>query len=75
MIGCTGLGGHRLTIKQIAVAMDGEGNEVLYALTEAGVLFEKKGEYTRSTADRDGYCTYWWEEFNLPVGDPRKATP
>ena len=70
----TGLG-HRLTIKQIAVAVDGEGSETLYALTEAGVLFEKTGFFTKRTDTSDGYWTLWWQEVNLPVGDPRKATP
>ena len=63
--------GLRLTIKQIAVAVDGEGNETLYALTEAGCLFEKKSRCESTTSGANKKWFYWWEEVNLPVGEPQ----
>ena len=65
-------------IKQIAVASDTENGESMYALSENGKLYEKRGRYIPVKYDADGKVEvesktiYWWEEINWPIGDPSK---
>ena len=62
--------------KQIAVATETENGELLYALSEDGTLYEKRGRYIPSERAKDGsvlkqaYTVYWWEEVDLPLCDP-----
>jgi hypothetical protein len=66
-----------VNFKQIAVAVDAEGNESLYALSESGRLLVKKSSYTfvpNGLAPRREW-RYWWEEVDLPIGDPAANTP
>jgi hypothetical protein len=63
--------------RQIAVALDGDGNETLYALSAAGDLFYKKAKYDYvpdGLAPRKEW-RYWWEEVDLPIGEPTARTP
>ena len=66
-----------MNFKQIAVAVDAEGNESLYALSESGRLLVKKSAYTflpNGLAPRKKW-RYWWEEVDLPIGDPTAELP
>jgi hypothetical protein len=58
--------------RQIAFAIDGDGEETLYALSAAGDLFCKKAKYDYvpdGLAPRKAW-RYWWEEVDFPIGDP-----
>jgi hypothetical protein len=66
-----------VNFKQIAVAVDAEGNESLYALSESGRLLVKKSSYTFVPDGRGNRreWRYWWEEVDHPIGDPTANTP
>ena len=63
--------------KQIAVATETENGELLYALSEDGTLYEKRGRYIPAERAKDGsvlaqaYYEYWWEKVTLPFCDPK----
>lgn len=71
----------RMKFKQIAVAVDSEGNEILYALGDSGVLYIKTARYIQPEREdggkvlKGGYHVYFWEEVDLPLGGPQVKTP
>ena len=65
-----------MRFQQIAVATDPENGEILYGLDEVGTLYERRGRYVAAERAENGavfkqaYTVYWWEEVDLPIGDP-----
>jgi hypothetical protein len=62
-----------MLITQIAVTMDNENNETLYALNGAGFLFVKQCVTKRFPTPENPYAckhAYYWEPVDLPIGKP-----
>ena len=68
-----------MKIKQIAVAYDSDNGESLYALGEDGKLYLKSGRYfppkQYDGVLKSGYFVHYWEEVDLPIGDPTAELP
>ena len=56
---------------QIAVAVDPNG-ETLYALTDNGIIYEKRVKFIHPTASASGRPEYvsWWSKVDLPFAEP-----
>jgi hypothetical protein len=71
----------RMKFKQISVATESENGEILYALTDSGILYERKASYVKPERAenevilKSGYYVYYWNEVDLPLGDPQVKTP
>ena len=68
-----------MNFKQIAVASDADNGESLYALGEDGKLYLKSGRYFPPKhydgVLKAGYYVHYWEEVDLPIGDPTAELP
>jgi hypothetical protein len=68
-----------MKFKQIAVASDSDNGEVLYALGQDGTLYTRNQRYfppkQYDGVLKSGYYVYYWEEVDLPIGDPIAQTP
>lgn len=62
-----------MQICQIAVTMDSENNETLYALDDHGTLYVKQYAYKVNPTPDNPYArksAYYWEPVDLPIGKP-----
>ena len=62
-----------MKIIQVAVAIDNEGNENLYALDDEGSLYARMYVSAKVPTQENPYAykfAYYWEPVVLPIGKP-----